>query len=78
MTGCARSNQSIGLVNELAKDTTIDGVAKPDPCRTYEIIWGNVMLSIVFSETIIAPIYFFGFSILDPTDTIKPGCKVTI
>lgn len=32
----------------------------------YRIIVGNVILGAVLCETIIAPIYFFGFSIYEP------------
>lgn len=32
----------------------------------YEIIWGNVFWSVILSESIVAPIYFAGFSIFEP------------
>lgn len=32
----------------------------------YEICWGNVIWGIILSETIIVPIYFFGFSMFNP------------
>jgi hypothetical protein len=38
---------------------------------SYEPCWGNVVLGIVFAPTVIAPLYFFGFSCLNPIDTIK-------
>lgn len=32
----------------------------------YKIVWGNVLLGIVFFETIIAPVYFFGYDLYEP------------
>ena len=32
----------------------------------YEVCWGNVFWGIVLCETVIAPIYFFGFSMFNP------------
>lgn len=39
---------------------------KENPEIQYEVIWGNVFWAIILSETIIAPIYFFGFSLFEP------------
>jgi cation transport ATPase len=39
---------------------------KKNPRVTYEIIYGNIFWSIVLCETIIIPIYFFGFSLFNP------------
>lgn len=32
----------------------------------YEVIWGNVIWGAVLFETIIGPIYFYGFSLFEP------------
>jgi len=32
----------------------------------YEPCWGNIILGTIFVETIIIPIYFFGFSMFNP------------
>jgi hypothetical protein len=40
----------------------------------YSVSWGNVFWGVVFIETIIAPIYFFGYSLYEP-DGMKPGVK---
>lgn len=32
----------------------------------YEPCWGNIIWGVVLCETIIAPIYFFGFSMFNP------------
>jgi len=37
-----------------------------NPKIEYKVIWGNVILGIILIETIIAPIYFFGFSCMEP------------
>ena len=37
----------------------------------YDICWGNVVWGIVLCETVIAPIYFFGFSMFNPISEIS-------
>jgi hypothetical protein len=37
----------------------------------YKLITGNVIWGIVLAETIIAPVYFFGFSLYEPTGKIE-------
>lgn len=32
----------------------------------YEVVWGNVIWGALLFETIIAPIYFFGFDLFEP------------
>ena len=44
------------------------------PCIHYEIILGNVFWGIVLLETLMAPIYFFGWSIFEPKHEKTPGC----
>lgn len=39
---------------------------KRNPDIFYEPIWGNIILGIIFFETIIAPIYVFGFDMFQP------------
>lgn len=36
----------------------------------YEVCWGNVILGAVLCETIIAPIYFYGFSMYNPVGKV--------
>lgn len=45
-----------------------------DPCVKYEFVWGNLIWGAILVETVIAPIYFFGFSIYEPVEK-KPNCK---
>jgi hypothetical protein len=39
----------------------------------YQPVWGNVFWGVVLVETIVAPIYFFGFSLFEP---VGPKCAV--
>ena len=41
----------------------------------YKLIVGNVVWGIVLCETIIAPVYFFGFSLYEPTGMINEAKK---
>ena len=43
-------------------------------CVEYDLIIGNAILGILFSGTVIAPIYFYGFSLYEPIKAIS-GCK---
>ena len=62
---------------------TIDGItydtyglisAKDDknPEVEYKTIWGNVVWGVILVETIVAPIYFFGFSMFEPVGKLDP------
>ena len=65
---------------------TIDGITydtygllnkddKQNPNIQYELVWGNIIWGCILVETIIAPVYFFGFSIWEPVGkkTCVPG-----
>ena len=39
---------------------------KKNPDIEYEVCWGNVVLGVILIETVIAPIYFFGFDMYEP------------
>ena len=64
------------LFSACADPKVIDGVEystygflndeKRNPNIKYELSWGNVFWGLLFSETLIAPLYFFGFSIKEP------------
>jgi hypothetical protein len=45
---------------------------KKNPDIQYEVIWGNVFWGAFLAETIIAPIYFFGFSLWEPVGPRSP------
>lgn len=40
----------------------------------YEVCWGNVVWGVILIETIIAPIYFFGFDMFEPVG-LQPKIK---
>lgn len=44
----------------------------PVPCIKYRVVVGNVIWGIVLSETVIAPIYFAGWSLYEPIGKIEP------
>jgi hypothetical protein len=48
--------------------------ARKNPDIQYEVVWGNVVLGVIFFETAIAPIYFFGFALFEPVGR-KPAIK---
>jgi hypothetical protein len=48
---------SYGVLNEHSKKC---------PEVEYEVCWGNVVWACILIETIVFPLYFFGFSIFEP------------
>ncbi len=60
--------ETYGFFNE--SDVRNDGVK-------YSVSWGNVFWGVILFETIIAPIYFFGFSVMEP-ECKKPAEKGTV
>lgn len=57
MTICGVTYDSYGLANQ---------DDKKNPEVQYEVVWGNVVWGALLFETVIAPIYFFGFSLFQP------------
>lgn len=64
MSGCGNTK----VIDGIEYDTygLLNSDKKKDPNIKYELIWGNVVWSVILIETVIAPIYFFGFSIFEP------------
>lgn len=62
--GAMKQVETYGLFNE--------GNLRQD-CVNYSVSLGNVVLGVLFSYTVIAPIYFFGFSLYEP-DSIDHEC----
>ena len=67
-----------------AEDKTIDGTTygtygifneseMKNPNIRYEISTGSVVISIIFCETIIIPIYFVGWDLFQPVGKINPN-----
>lgn len=77
MVGCGDS--MIIPVSSINSDETIRietyGLFNEDemkhPNIKYRVIFGNVVWSIILIETIIAPVYFIGYSIFEPIDIIE-------
>ena len=44
----------------------INADQEKDPAVKYRVVVGNVVWGIILFETIIAPVYFFGFSLYEP------------
>lgn len=69
LSGCADTKHIEG--------TTYDtyGLINKDEVRNdaikYRLVWGNVAWSVVLCETIVAPIYFIGFSMYEPVRTVR-------
>ncbi len=47
-----------GLIHKVTDDF--------NPDIEYHIVWGNMIWGVVLSASIVAPIYFFGFSMFEP------------
>ena len=59
-----KNRGTIGLVNMIVADSSIMEPKYPDV--QYRIIWGNVVWGVILSETVVFPVYFFGFSMFEP------------
>jgi len=57
-----KTYDTYGLLNESNKK---------NPNIEYELILGNIIWSIILCETIVAPIYFIGFSLYEPIGPAK-------
>jgi len=68
-TGCGDTK----TINGVVYDTYgLINVEKKNLDIAYEPIWGNIIWGIILVETIIAPIYFFGFSMFEPIGKKSP------
>jgi len=72
LTGCAKEKTINGTTYDVYGLLNADEKKNPD--IQYEVCWGNVVWGVVFVETIVAPIYFFGFALFEPSQT-KSGVK---
>lgn len=64
LSGCGDTK----VIEGIEYDTygIFNSTEQKNPNIKYRIIFGNVVWSIILSETLIAPIYFVGFSIYEP------------
>lgn len=56
--------KTVGIISTIVDDATLFDVKQPD--IQYKVIWGNVIWGCILIETVVAPIYFFGFSMFEP------------
>ncbi len=68
-TGCADQKNINGVVYDTYG--IFNEKEKKNPDIEYHIVAGNVVWSIILVESIIAPVYFIGFSIYEPIG-VKP------
>ena len=74
LNGCGQSKvidgtlrKPVGLISMNATNTgNYSNKVQYEPC------WGNIFWAIILIETIIAPIYFFGFSMFNPIGPNNP------
>ena len=73
LTGCEENRKTI---DGITYDTfgLITAADKQNPNIEYDVEWGNVVLAVIYFETIIAPIYVFGFDLFEPVGR-KTGIK---
>ena len=72
VSGCASEKVIDGVNYETYGLLNVDDAKKP--CISYSRVTGNIVWSVLLSETVVAPIYFVGFSLYEPVTAI-PGCK---
>jgi hypothetical protein len=63
--GCGNSKVIDGERHDTVGVFTLD---ERDPDVCYTVIVGNVVWSVLLIESVVFPVYFVGFSILEPTD----------
>ena len=64
-----RMCETIGVINILVNDKSVMEQKRPDV--QYRVIWGNVIWGAVLFTTVIAPIYFYGFSMFEPVGPLN-------
>lgn len=64
-TGCGDSLHINGSLHDTVGMFTTD---QKDPEVCYRVIVGNVVWSVLLVHTIVAPTYFIGFSLWEPTE----------
>ena len=64
------------VIDDVEYDTygLINKDEKRNEAIQYDVIWGNVIWGCLLVETVIAPVYFFGFSLFEPVGP-KPQVK---
>ncbi len=68
--GCAKDLQACG---QTFTTTGVLTIKEEVPGVKMNLVAGNVIWGILLSETLIAPVYFFGFSIWEP---VSADCSI--
>jgi hypothetical protein len=71
LSACADSKTINGVTYEPYGLVTAG--SKQNPNIKYNIVWGNVFWAVVLSETVVAPIYFVGWSLYEPVAAVDPS-----
>ena len=64
LSGCGDSKVIEGI--EYGTHRLFNQDEKKNPNIQYELVWGNIIWGTILCQTLIAPVYFFGFSIWEP------------
>lgn len=75
LSGCADTKTICGVTYDSYGLFNADDKKNPD--IQYKLVIGNLIWGVLLFETIIAPVYFFGFSIMEPVGP-KPNVKGAI
>lgn len=77
LTGCADNKNLPVYDNGSMKHIETFGLFNEgnlrEECVNYSVSVGNVILGIMLSATVVAPVYFFGFSLYEP-DSLDQEC----
>jgi uncharacterized membrane protein len=76
LTGCADNKVING--NEYSTYGLINESTKKNPNIMYEISVCNVIWGVLLVQTVIAPLYFFGFSIYEPVRAMNSNSAANI
>jgi len=75
LVGCGQSKvidgkeyKTVGLIDMNSTSPNVDNDF--DKEIAYEVCWGNVIWAVLLIETVVAPVYFFGFSMYNPVDKL--------
>lgn len=71
MVGCGNNKTIEGI--EYGTYGLLNADDKKNPNIEYRVIWGNIIVAAILVETIVVPIYVFGFDLFEPV-----GKKSTI
>jgi hypothetical protein len=75
-TGCA-DNRNLNVPGkgmiEVETYGFLNEVNHVEDCVNYELSMGNVIWSVILSETLVMPVYFVGFSLYEPV-SIDQAC----